>query len=73
MKLLLLLLSTLLTSCAATTYKVPMHDGVVLNTIIDEPPFFPGDKQMPAILERSPYGADAEELIALVFAVSKTK
>ncbi len=38
----------------STTYKLPMWDGVELNTIVDEPPFFPAGKKVPAILERSP-------------------
>lgn len=52
----------------ATDYMVPMRDGVKLHTVVDEPPFFPADKKVPAVLERSPYGDNQEELIALVAA-----
>jgi len=55
-------------SITATVYEIPTPDGALLHTDIDEPPFTPGDKKLPFILERSPYGQDAEELIALVFA-----
>lgn len=64
----LLTLSTATVTTFATVYEIKMTDGVLLHTDIDEPPFFPGDKKVPFILERSPYGQDAEELIALVFA-----
>ena len=53
---------------SAVTVQIPMRDGILLNTEIDFPPFFPAGKKAPAVLERSPYGEDKEELIALVFA-----
>lgn len=52
---------------AADTYEVKMRDGVLLHTEVDLPPFFPAGKKTSAVLERSPYGANAEELIADVF------
>jgi uncharacterized protein len=51
----------------ATTYELKMRDGVTLHTDVDES-IFVGGKRVPAVLERSPYGDTAEELIALVFA-----
>ena len=48
--------------------QLPMSDGVTLHTVIDVPAGAGATKRVPAVLERSPYGADAEELIALVFA-----
>ena len=51
----------------ADTVMVPMRDGVTLHTEFDLPPFHPADKRITAVLERSPYGANAEELIADLF------
>ena len=62
--LLLLLLAPLRAS--ADTVMLAMRDGVLLHTEFDLPLFFNGSKRA-AVLERSPYGADAEELIADVF------
>lgn len=52
----------------AETVFIPMRDGVKLHTEIDFPPFFPAGKKLPIVLERSPYGENKEELIALVMA-----
>ena len=52
----------------AVTFQIPMRDGVKLHTDVDFPPFFPANRKSPAVFERSPYGEDKEELIALVFA-----
>ena len=61
-------LSILLLGVAvAVDVEIPMRDGLTLHTDIDFPPFFPANKKSPAILERSPYGQNKEELIALVF------
>jgi len=46
---------------------VPMSDGVQLHTEVDLPPFHDPTKRITAVLERSPYGANAEELIADIF------
>jgi len=55
-------------ACAlADTYEVTMRDGVTLHTEVDLPPFHPAIKPITAVLERSPYGVNAEELIADVF------
>lgn len=63
---------SLIAACAvaaasAATYEVRMRDGVTLHTDVDEA-LFPNGTKLPAILERSPYGQSAEELIALVVA-----
>ena len=47
---------------------LPMADGVLVHTVVDTPAGAGPSKRVPAIMERSPYGANAEELIALVFA-----
>jgi putative CocE/NonD family hydrolase len=49
------------------TVMLPMRDGVKLHTEFDLPPFHPAGKRIAAVLERSPYGANAEELIADLF------
>lgn len=59
-------LVAVLAAARAASFEVPMRDGVTLHTDYDEPPF--ASKKLAAVLERSPYGEDAEELIALVFA-----
>lgn len=64
----LFLLLTFIASSAGLTVQIPMRDGVLLHTDIDFPPFFPAGKKSPIVLERSPYGEDKEELIALVMA-----
>jgi hypothetical protein len=46
---------------------LPMRDGVKLHTEYDLPLFHTPGSRIPAVLERSPYGANAEELIADVF------
>jgi predicted acyl esterase len=62
------LLLLLLTGTMGETVLIPMRDGVKLHTDIDFPPFFPAGKRSPVVLERSPYGQNKEELIALVMA-----
>ena len=57
-----------LSGCASETILLEMRDGIRLHTDVDFPPFYPADKRGPAVFERSPYGENAEELIALVFA-----
>jgi predicted acyl esterase len=52
----------------AETFFIPMRDGTKLHTDIDFPPFFPAGKRAPVVFERSPYGENKEELIALVMA-----
>lgn len=49
---------------SAVTVEIPMRDGVTLHTQLDFPPF-PATK-LAAIMERSPYGQNKEELISLV-------
>ena len=51
----------------AETVMLPMRDGVKLHTDYDLPLFHTPGSRIPAVLERSPYGANAEELIADVF------
>jgi len=62
-----LALGLLASRAAANNIMLKMRDGVALNTNFDLPPFFPAGKRTAAVLERSPYGADAEELIADIF------
>ena len=62
------LLACLLVLSNAETVLIPMRDGVQLHTDIDFPPFYPAGKKSPVVLERSPYGENKEELIALVMA-----
>ena len=47
---------------SADTVELAMRDGVKLHTEFDLPLFYNGTKRA-AVLERSPYGANAEELI----------
>lgn len=61
-------LLALVAAARGAAYEVRMRDGVTLHTDVDEPPFTPAGKRLPAVLERSPYGDTAEELIALVLA-----
>jgi len=49
------------------TAMVVMRDGVALHTEFDLPLFYTPGARLAAVLERSPYGANAEELIADVF------
>lgn len=52
---------------AADTIMLPMRDGVKLHTEFDLPLFYKPGSRIAAVLERSPYGANAEELIADLF------
>jgi predicted acyl esterase len=63
----LLFLALIAREAVADTLMLAMRDGVQLHTEFDLPPFFPAGKRTAAVLERSPYGANAEELIADVF------
>ena len=59
-------LLALLVRASAECSMVPMRDGVKLHTCVDYPPL--ALFTYATVLERSPYGADKEELIATVFA-----
>lgn len=63
----LVLLLSLINQAHADTYEIAMSDGTLLHTEVDLPPFHDPTKKITAVLERSPYGANAEELIADIF------
>ena len=46
---------------------IPMRDGTHLSTQVDMPAFYKPGTKIAAVMERSPYGANAEELIADLF------
>ena len=56
----------LLAGALADTHLITMRDGVVLSAQVDLP-LFPKGTKYAAVMERSPYGANAEELIADIF------
>ena len=72
------LAAALLTACSAAgapspalrlEYMLPMRDGVRLHTLVDMPVAPAGGAtKLPAIIERSPYGADFEEVLATLLA-----
>jgi predicted acyl esterase len=55
--------------CSAKIFMVPMRDGVELHTIVDLPELPDDRKDLTNVVDKSPYGQDAIELITLLYSI----